>query len=195
MTVNSIHTMAHKTGYLELIIGPMFSGKTSEILTLTRQYMLSKMNPCVINHSTDKRYHETMLSTHDKQMIPCINTFSLTNILTSEIIHAHGVFLINEGQFFPDIYESVCLLVEKYHKIVHVCGLDGDFKRNEFGHLLKLIPLCDNIIKKTAICSVCEDGTKALFSHRLSNETAIKVIGSSNYIPVCRGCDIKLNKH
>ena len=195
MNLNSHSKMKCSVGYLELIIGPMFSGKTSEILSLTKQYTLSKMSPCVINYSEDTRYHDRMLSTHDKNMIPCINTLHLRDILTTDNIQKYSVFLINEGQFFPDLYESVLSLVDKHHKIVHVCGLDGDFQRNEFGQLLKLIPICDNIIKKTAICSVCEDGTKALFSHRLSKETEIKVIGSSNYIPVCRKCYMKLNKY
>ena len=84
-------------------------------------------------------------------------------------------------------------MVETYNKIVHVCGLDGDFKRNVFGDMGKLIPICDNIKKKYAICKKCENGTKALFSYRLSNEKEINVIGSDCYIPVCRNCYIKLN--
>ena len=67
-----------KCGYLELIIGPMFSGKTSEILNLKRQYELSKMNVCVINYINDIRYHKSLLSTHDKIMIPCINGLTIT---------------------------------------------------------------------------------------------------------------------
>ena len=190
---NSINNMIHASGYLELIIGPMFSGKTSELISLSKQYTLSKMNTCVINNSSDTRYHKTLLSTHDKLMIPCINTNNICDALTPSVIQNHSVFLINEGQFFTDLYESVISLVETHHKIVHVCGLDGDFKRAEFGQLLKLIPMCDNIVKKTAICSRCEDGTKGLFSHRIGNETSIKIIGSSGYMSVCRNCYLKLN--
>lgn len=178
-------------GYLELIIGPMFSGKTTHLLSLHKQYELSNMNTCVINYSEDKRYHHSMLSTHDKNMIQCNNTLSLREFLTDDIIHSNKVFLINEGQFFDDIYECTVELVEKHNKYVHIAGLDGDFKRNVFGSLLRLVPLCDKITKKTAICSSCANGTKALFSHRLTNEQSIKVIGSSNYAPLCRKCYVE----
>lgn len=178
-------------GYLQLIIGPMFSGKTSEIVNLYKQYTLSKMKVCVINYAEDKRYDNDKLSTHDKVMIECLNCINLSDILNEEVINKYNVFLINEGQFFSDLKYNVMNLVEKYNKIVHVCGLDGDFKRNGFSEIMNLIPLADNILKKTSICMKCEDGTRALFSHRISKETDIKVIGSSNYIPLCRKCYIE----
>ena len=181
-------TINEKEGYLELIIGPMFSGKTTYLLSLYKQYQLSNMKTCVINYADDRRYDDTMLSTHDKVMIKCNNTLSLKSFLTDDIIREYDVFLINEGQFFDDIFESVSELVDRRNKMVHVCGLDGDFNRNTFGMLLRLIPLCDKITKKKAICTKCANGTKAIFSHRLTNEQSVKVIGSSNYIPLCRTC-------
>jgi thymidine kinase len=98
------------------------------------------------------------------------------------------VIIINEGQFFDDIYETTIKLVEKYKKCVYVCGLDSDFKRNKFGRLLDLIPFCDNIFKLQSLCMNCKDGTKALFSKRITNNESQIVIGSDNYIPVCRKC-------
>lgn len=184
-----------KQGHLELIIGPMFSGKTSTLVELHRMYKLSSLNTCVINYAEDTRYGEnTDMYTHDKKSIPCISTLTLSGVLTPEVVEIYDVFLINEGQFFPDIYDCVKELVETHNKIVHVCGLDGDFKRNMFEELMKLVPICDNITKKTAICMKCKNGTKALFSHRISDEDAVKVIGSDNYIPVCRKCYIELNR-
>ena len=177
-----------KTGYLELIIGPMFSGKTSAIINLVKQYKFSKITTCVINYAEDKRYDEYKLTTHDKEKIDCLNGLYLKEILDNETIRNNDVFLINEGQFFPDLYDNVVELVEKHNKIVHVCGLDGDFLRSGFTEIMKLIPLTDNIIKRKSICMKCEDGTKALFSHRVSNEKTVKVIGSDNYIPLCRKC-------
>ena len=67
--------------------------------------------------------------------------------------------LINEGQFFPDLYESVKWLVNEKKKYVTICGLDGDFKRAKFGTLLDLIPLCDNVTKLTSLCVSCKNGT------------------------------------
>lgn len=180
-----------KCGYLSLIIGPMYSGKTTSIIELTRKYELSNLKTIVINYAEDKRYHENMLSTHDKVMIPCTNILNMSEIMNNETIAKYDVFLINEGQFFSDLKETVMELVETYKKTVYVCGLDGDFKRNGFESIISLIPLADDIIKKYSICKICKNGTKALFSHRVSNETDIKVIGASNYIPLCRECYIK----
>jgi thymidine kinase len=183
-SINSIES----SGYLQLILGPMYSGKTTALLELKKQYTYSKLTCCVINFAEDKRYHETNLTTHDKQMIECHNTLDLKNFITNDIIENHNVFLINEGQFFSNLKECVMLLVETHNKIVHVCGLDGDFKRDAFGEILELIPLCDDIIKKKSICAVCENGTLALFSKRLVSSKEIKLIGSDIYKPVCRKC-------
>jgi thymidine kinase len=97
------------------------------------------------------------------------------------------VILINEGQFFSDLYETVQDMLN-YEKKVYVCGLDGDFERKKFGSILDLIPFCDKITKLTSLCSICRDGTAAIFSMRLTDEKEQTVVGSTNYIPVCRKC-------
>jgi thymidine kinase len=66
--------------------------------------------------------------------------------------------------------------------------LDGDFERKKFGTILDLIPLCDKVRKLTSLCSTCKDGTLAIFSMRLTKEKEQTVVGSDNYIPVCRKC-------
>jgi thymidine kinase len=97
------------------------------------------------------------------------------------------VILINEGQFFPDLIEFVNKLLENEKK-VYVCGLDGDFQRKKFGQMLDLIPLCDKVEKLTSLCSLCKNGTKGIFSMRLTHEKEQTIVGSENYIPVCRSC-------
>ena len=178
----------YNMGYLELFLGPMFSGKTSRILNIYTMCNLSNISCYVVNFSEDKRYDEKKLSTHDRKMIECHNHLTLTDLLKPDIIDNNKVFLINEGQFFPDLYEIVKKLVDTYHKEVYVCGLDGDFKREIFGDILKLIPICDKVTKLNAICKMCCNGTKAIFSKRITKEMEQKVIGSDNYIPVCRKC-------
>jgi thymidine kinase len=199
MTTSSTHS-----GYLELIIGPMFSGKTSRIVEIYNQCKFCNISVAVINHSIDNRYDEEQLSTHDQIKIPCIKTEKLFDIWIQHIsledsidkiprikdkfkIATSSVILINEGQFFPDLFEFVnSLLVER--KKVYVCGLDGDFERKKFGSILELIPLCDKVTKLTSLCSLCRDGTPGIFSMRLTRETEQTVVGSENYIPVCRKC-------
>ena len=174
-------------GYLEIIIGPMFSGKTSKLLSLYKQYKFCNIPIAVINHSADTRYHESMLSSHDKEMIPCIQTDKLENITTNESVDNSEVILINEAQFFPDLYNFVVNMLN-FNKKIYISGLDGDFERNKFGEILDLIPLCDKVTKLTSLCGLCKNGTPGIFSLRLTNEKEQTLIGSDNYIPVCRCC-------
>jgi thymidine kinase len=181
-------------GYLELIIGPMFSGKTTALMNIYDRNILLGKSVCVVNYSGDTRYHESMLSTHDKRMIPCVFASTLRKIFSDDILrqdHISDVILINEGQFFSDLHEVVMELVEQYGKSVYICGLDGDFKRNKFGQLLDLIPLCDKVDKLRSNCHMCNNN--AIFSHRITNECDQVVIGSTNYVPLCRVCYNKSN--
>lgn len=179
--------------YLELIVGPMFSGKTSYLVNIYKQCKFCNIPVVVINHSFDNRYDESLLSTHDKIMIPCIKTDNLFDIYENlEFIYA-DVILINEGQLFNDLYEFV-VKVLKDGKKIYVCGLDGDFKRQKFGQILDLVPVCDNIIKLSSMCSLCKNGKPGIFSHRISSEKEQIVIGADNYIPICRNCYERENR-
>jgi len=179
-------------GYLELILGPMFSGKTSRLVEIYKQCNFCNIPVTVINHSIDNRYDDELLSTHDKIKIPCIKTDLLANIWHSASrLDPSEVILINEGQFFPDLYETVVSMLA-FGKKVYVCGLDGDFERKKFGQILDLIPICDKVSKLTSLCSICKNGTPGIFSKRISSETEQTVVGSDNYIPVCRHCYCKM---
>ena len=184
MTVKTMNS-----GYLELIIGPMFSGKTTELLEIYKKCKFCSISVVIINHACDKRYHDTMVSSHDKSMAPCLQATKLVDIWnkTDSTLMFADVILINEGQFFSDLYEVVVDML-KYNKKIYICGLDGDFERKKFGSILELIPLCDKVTKLTSICSICKDGTPGIFSMRLSEETEQTVVGAENYIPVCRKC-------
>lgn len=72
---------------------------------------------------------------------------------------------------------------------MYVCGLDGDYKMKKFGQILDLIPICDEVEKLHAICTICK--APASFTKRITQETEQKVIGSDNHIPVCRMCHLK----
>jgi len=179
-----------KTGYLEIILGPMWSGKTSALLKIYRQYSFCKSRVCVINYKADDRYSETMLSTHDKEMIPCVMGFSMEEIMKthrSEIENS-DVILVNEGQFFSDIVTFTVNMVEEEGKKVYICGLDGDFQRNKIGNLLDLIPMCDKMSKLHSLCSMCKNGTLAPFTFRSTCETEQVLIGNDIYMPLCRSC-------
>ena len=183
--------MSKNVGHLSICCGCMFSGKTSWLMDQFKKYSYIGKKTAVINYADDKRYDNSQLSTHDKKMIPCIQSYLLKNVYNE--MEKADVILINEGQFFPDLYQFVIEMVEQKHKIVHIAALDGDFKRNIFGEILQLIPRCDDYLKLHALCAKCKDGTKASFSHRMSTENEQISIGSDNYIPLCRKCYENLN--
>jgi len=191
-----------KKAYLELITGPMFSGKTSKLLEIYKQCKFCNISVAVINHSADTRYHDSMLSTHDKFMIPCIQTEKIQSVwdyenldetYNAQLGNNHmqlrnaDVILINEGQFFDDLYDCVIDML-KENKKIYVSGLDGDFERKKFGQILDLFPLCDKVTKLTSLCSLCKNGEAGIFSMRLNKDKTQMLIGSDNYIPVCRSC-------
>ena len=185
-------------GYLEIIKGPMFSGKTTRLLDIYKKFKFCEIKTMVINYEKDNRYSEQLLSSHDKVMIPCIKGLKLNDIVPlsttgndsdsylSEFNESNAI-LINEGQFFSDIVDWVTVVVEKYHKNVYVCGLNSDFMRKKFGNWLDLESISDNVVLLHSFCSNCKK-RPAIFSHRISNESEIEVIGSDCYIPVCRKC-------
>lgn len=194
-------TVGNSHGYLELILGPMYSGKSSRLVELYNQCTFCDIPVAAINHDIDDRYDEQpSIVTHDKIKIPCLKTSELKHVWKPDTKHCSNgesanclmtkysnVILINEGQFFSDLFEVVNDMV-KHGKKVYICGLDGDFERKKFGQILDLIPLCDKVTKLTSLCSLCKDGTPGIFSMRLSKETEQTVVGSENYIPVCRNC-------
>ena len=204
------------TGFLEIIYGPMKSGKTSRLLQLYKQFKFCEIPVMVINNCKDNRYSETHLASHDKIMIHCIQADKLSELVnfdcinsthtkefsgthTKEFSGTHSkefseakVILINEAQFFEDIVLWVTIAVERYNKNVYICGLNSDYMRKPFGNWLDLEQICDKVTHLHSWCGVCKK-QQALFSHRVSSEREKIVIGSDNYIPVCRNCWLKLN--
>ena len=195
-------------GFLELIIGPMFSGKTSELIKRYHETLNSlQIKPnknnfnldndisiLAINYDKDTRYGMNQIITHDKIAIDCISINEFSELYQSNNIsslsNAKYIF-INEAQFFQDIKTWVLNQVETYDKNVILCGLDSDFKREKFGEILDLIPHATKITKLCGQCTKCEN--KAIYTHRISNETNQEVIGANNYIPVCRSCYLSLH--
>ena len=185
-------------GYLEIILGPMFSGKTSKLIEIYKQYGVCDIHVLAINHSDDDKRHSSsiQMTSHDLHFINCIQSETIRHIIDTHIESLTSgstkpvVILINEGQFFQDLLDGVAELVNKYKAHVYVAGLDGDYKREKFGQMLDLIPICDKVYKLHSLCVLCKNGTKAIFSHRTVT-TCIeqKQIGAEElYQPLCRDC-------
>jgi len=188
MTIQQQNTQNDEIGTLQLIIGPMYAGKTSKLIETYSNAIKNNHNVIVLTHSSEIRYSIDKLSTHDQKQISCfkydkINTFIQDK--SDDIANSH-VILIDEAQFFEDLLK-IKKLVDVCHKNVYVFGLDGDFKRNKFGQILELVPHCDSIEKLTAQCTLCSKN--AIFSCRIINSDEQVLIGSNeSYEPLCRKC-------
>ena len=175
-----------KNGSIKLIIGCMYSGKTSQLIREINKWKSIGVNILVINYEDDNRYGtDNFMYSHDKIKTECIKVKELSKI-NDDTINKYSVIVINEGQFFKDLEIKVTQWCETLGKKIIVSGLDGDFQRKPFGQILSLIPIADEIIKTKALCNLCKDGTSALFSWRLTGELEQTVIGNTNYIPICR---------
>lgn len=191
------------SGHLELIIGPMFSGKTNLIInkyndivhtlkSIDVLYTISDLeindHLLAINYDKDTRYGENSIISHDGNSIPCLSINKLSDIPFTKLESALYI-IINEAQFFKNLKEWVINLIDYKQKHIILCGLDSDFKREKFGDLLDLIPHANTLTKLNGKCSSCCH--PSIFTHRISSELEQEVIGTNNYIPLCRNCFIQ----
>lgn len=180
-------------GSLEIIIGPMFAGKSTELIQRIRKLRVLNKRYLVLKPIIDNRYSDTDIVSHNNEKEECVSFDSIDNFINLIDINSFDTIFIDEGQFFPDLKDGVLKIVEKYNKNVVVTGLDGDFNRNEFGQILKLIPYCDSCKKITSLCVYCNDMTPALFSYKVGGNNNQVEVGADIYKPVCRKHYLEFN--
>ena len=174
---------------LEVVLGPMFSGKTSYVYSIVKRYRSVNVSVVVIKPTCDNRYSVLPeIVTHDGVRFECVLTNKNLMSLDHEFTKPK-VIIIEEAQFFDDLELFVRCMVDNFHKHVIVVGLDGDYNRKPFGQILQCIPNADKVTKLNALCVHCADGTPAIFSHRIVDEGGqVLVGGSDKYEPLCRAC-------
>jgi len=193
---------------LHIYFGPMFAGKSTKLIEIYNSLLennkiskSSKSNKSskssniinseilMINHKSDSRYSkESSIGTHDGVIMPSLPLLNLNDLfnITEIDIEKIKYILIDEGQFFNDLYDIVKLLLIKYGKTIYIGGLDGDYKQEPFtnSRMFDLIPYANTITKLTSRCSVCNE--TAPFTKRISDSNQKILIGGSNeYKPVC----------
>jgi thymidine kinase len=183
--MNDLHN-----GYLNLIIGPMFSGKSSKLIQYIRKYKTLGYNMLVIKPNIDTRYTDIdEICTHNYEKESCFvyKTDELNKIFMSEDYAMSQIIIIEEGQFFSDLYQIAQKIIDQDNKHLIITALNGDSNRELFGDIYKLLPLCDNIEFLKALCIQCKDGTEGIFSKRIiNNKEQLMVGGSDMYQAVCR---------
>lgn len=176
---------------LEIVVGPMFSGKSSRIVSIVSRYSALKVPILVIKHSADNRYSASEVATHDNRRAPCISVSNLESI-DRDFLDKYNVIIVEEAQFFKKLVEFVVYTVDLLRKNVFLVGLDGDFNRKPFGEILHCIPLADRVEKLNALCVRCAGNGKeadALFTFRdIPEETQMVVGGADIYRALCREC-------
>jgi thymidine kinase len=174
-------------GRLELILGCMFSGKSSELIRRLKRYQAIKKNILVINSIKDTRSENEVLKTHDNVFFECVKIDNLMELILTPQYKNTKIIGIDESQFFSNLISFVEYSL-KHNKHLIISGLDGDFKQNLFGETLFLIPLADQVDKLSAYCMECNDGTLAPFTKRTTGLSNVQeVIGTNDiYKAVCR---------
>ncbi len=150
---------------LSIIMGNMFSGKTSELIRRLKRLKVIGKNILVINSAKDTRSPDEVLKTHDNVKFNCYKVYDLFDIMDTIEFDDADIIAVDEAQFFPRLKKFVecCLLSEKS---IILAGLDADSFQRKFGELIDCIPLACEVTKLSALCMCCNDGTPGPFTKR-----------------------------
>ena len=173
------------SGWIEVICGPMFSGKTEELIRRLVRAQIAKQKVAIFKPISDNRYENNYIVSHNQRKIKSIQVKHTSIILTYR--DKADVFGIDEAQFFDNSILDVCQDLANHGKRVVVAGLEKDFLANSFGPMSKIMVDAEYITKVNAICMHC--GDPANYSHRISKETKQVVLGEADkYEALCRRC-------
>jgi len=180
-------------GSIHVIIGPMFSGKTSRLLREMEELERQGVSDILLLKSDkDSRYSPDHIASHDGILRKCYAVQELCRDVMEpgplkESYESSRVVAIDEAQFFDrDLVEFCTRAADDDQKHVIIAGLDGDFTRSRFGYVLDMIPLADTVTKLTGTCHFCDQ--KSLFSKRThgGSDAQEEIGGAEKYVPVCR---------
>lgn len=181
-----------KKGTLEMVVGPMFSGKTEEVINLAKKMDFANRNYQIFKPMIDTRYNPNEIVSHNKSHLPCIR------IQHGEDIKKHlkpetEAIIIDEAQFFEEnFYRTILKLIDLGYRII-ISGLDTDFRGEPFKTIANLLSIADKVSKLTAICSCCK--SPATMTQRIINgkpayynDPLILIGERDSYEPRCRDC-------
>jgi thymidine kinase len=173
-------------GYIELITGSMWSGKSSACISRIRRHRAANRRCVILRYANDTRYHETKCSTHNRDMEDAVSVSRLSE-LPDSVFDAFDVIGVEEGQFFSDLVDF-CDKHANMGRIVIVAALDSDANRKPFGSVCDLMAKAERVTKLSAVCMVCRT-RDAPFTKRLVASDAVELIGGADlYEARCRGC-------
>jgi thymidine kinase len=179
------HQLPKDTGWIEVITGCMFSGKTEELIRRLRRAQIAKQKVKIFKPRIDARYSENSIVSHNEQSLPSILIDDIIEVLRhSDDAQVIG---IDEAQFFNEDIVHVCNLLASKGKRVIVAGLDMDYTGKPFEPIPQLLAIAEYITKQHAICVVC--GNPADRTQRKTTESERVIVGAANiYEARCRKC-------
>nr|BCX00716.1 MAG: thymidine kinase [Bacteroidota bacterium] len=173
------------TGWIEVICGGMFSGKTEELIRRLKRAQIARQRVAVFKPRIDTRYAPDAVVSHSEQALPSMVVASAREIM--DLAREAQVVGIDEGQFFGAELVEVCQLLAQEGKRVIVAGLDMDYRGQPFEPIPQLLAIAEYITKLHAICVRC--GAPAQFSQRLISRADRVLLGAADlYEPRCRRC-------
>jgi len=180
----------HRSGWIEVMTGSMFSGKTEELIRRLRRTQFAHQNLIIYKPRADSRYSKDRVVSHDSNFLESKAVQNASQILFyAEEFEVVG---IDEAQFFDDELINVCNELANRGKRVIVAGLDMDFTGKPFGPIPQLMATAEYVTKVHAICIRC--GNLANYSHRTTQEDKLVLLGETDaYEPLCRKCFIEAN--
>tara|TARA_B100001123_G_C15139025_1_gene958683 strand:- start:275 stop:826 length:552 start_codon:yes stop_codon:yes gene_type:complete len=173
------------SGWIEVICGPMFSGKTEELIRRLVRAQFAKQEVAIFKPKTDNRYSDDYIVSHNKRKIKSIIIDSASEITNYK--DSADVFGIDEAQFFDDELINICNELANSGKRIVIAGLDKDYAAKSFGPIKQLLIDAEYVTKVNAICMSC--GDPASFTQRISTEKDLVVVGETDkYEARCRKC-------
>ncbi len=183
MTKNNI-------GFIEVICGSMFSGKTEELIRRLKRAKIANQQIQVFKPKLDVRYNSDNVVSHDKKTFPSISVNSSKELMSSKL--DADIIAIDEAQFFDKKLIKACSYLANKGKRVIVAGLDMDYEGNPFGPIPDIMAIAEKVTKVHAICVDC--GMLANFSFRILEKKDLILVGEKeSYKALCRKCFNKNN--
>jgi thymidine kinase len=174
-----------RKGWIEVICGSMFSGKTEELIRRLKRARIAKQSVEIFKPALDKRYHEKDIVSHDAHTVQSTPVESSSQILL--LAGDVDVIGIDEAQFFDDELSNVCEILANRGIRIIVAGLDMDYLGKPFGPLPQLLSVAEYVTKVHAICIRC--GDLAHYSFRTAENSSRIMLGEQeSYLPLCRSC-------
>jgi len=181
----------YAAGWIEVITGSMFSGKTEELIRRLNRARIARQEVAIFKPAFERRYARAKVVSHDQKEIPSTPVENAESIIEqSADVEVIG---IDEAQFLNGQLSDVCNTLATSGKRVIVAGLDMDFRGKPFGSMPELMATAEFVTKVHAICIRC--GNLANFSHRLTQSDDLVELGEKDkYEPLCRDCFSKLHQ-